>query len=158
MAPDPAAGDALFRHILFPTDGSNLSAKAGRYAVALAHSLGARLTALHVTAPYMPPFPDLTGGHASVMSEEEYPRVTQGHAEQILGAVGEAARAADVPFESVHTISGAPWDAIVRTARERGCDAIVMASHGRRGVSALVLGSETVKVLTHCNIPVLVTR
>jgi len=158
MAPDPAAGDALFRHILFPTDGSNLSANGARYAVALARSLGARLTALHVTAPYMPPFPDLTGGYASVASDDAYQHSTQRHAERILGAVGEAARAANVEFEPVHTVSRTPWDAIVRTARERDCDAIVMASHGRKGVSALVLGSETVKVLTHCSIPVLVTR
>lgn len=158
MAPDPAAGDALFRHILFPTDGSNLSVNAARYAVELARSLGAKLTALHVIAPYMPPFPDLTGGYAYATGEEEYRRITQDQAEQILGAVGEAARAANVPFESVRTVSGTPWDAIVRTARESGCDAIVMASHGRKGVSALVLGSETIKVLTHCTIPVLVTR
>jgi len=158
MAPDPAAGDALFRHILFPTDGSNLSVKAARYAVELARSLGARLTALHVIAPYMPPFPDLTGGYAYATGEEEYQQAAQGEASQVLGTVGEAARAANVPFEAVQATSRAPWDAIVRTAQERGCDAIVMASHGRKGVSALVLGSETVKVLTHCNIPVLVTR
>ncbi|HWH42726.1 MAG TPA: universal stress protein [Usitatibacter sp.] len=158
MAPDPAAGDALFRHILFPTDGSKLSVNAARYAVELARSLGAKLTALHVIAPYMPPFPDLTGGYAYATGEEEYQRITQDQAEQILGAVGEAARAANVPFESVRTVSGTPWDAIVRTAGESGCDAIVMASHGRKGVSALVLGSETIKVLTHCSIPVLVTR
>ncbi|HET7404339.1 MAG TPA: universal stress protein [Usitatibacter sp.] len=158
MAPDPAAGDVVFRHILFPTDGSNLSANAARYAVALARALGARLTALHVIAPFMPPFPDLAGVYAYADGEEEYQRVTQAEAGQILAAVGEAARAANVPFESVRAVSGTPWDAIVRTAQEAGCDAIVMASHGRKGVSALVLGSETVKVLTHCNIPVLVTR
>jgi nucleotide-binding universal stress UspA family protein len=158
MAPDPAAGDALFRHILFPTDGSNLSANAAGYAVELARSLGARLTALHVIAPYMPPFPDLSGGYAFATGEEEYRHAAQGEASRLLGAVGEAARAANVPFESVQATSRTPWDAIVRTAQEHGCDAIVMASHGRKGVSALVLGSETTKVLTHCSIPVLVTR
>ena len=158
MAPDPAAGDVVFRHILFPTDGSNLSANAARYAVTLARALGARLTALHVTAPYMPPFPDLAAAYAMATGEEEYQRITQAEAERILGAAAEAARAADVPFEAARAVSGTPWDAIVRTAQERGCDAIVMASHGRKGVSALVLGSETVKVLTHCDIPVLVTR
>jgi nucleotide-binding universal stress UspA family protein len=158
MAPDAATGEAPFRHILFPTDGSDISDRAARRAISLARSLGAKLTALHVIAPYVPPFPDLTGGYASAAGKDDYESATRGHAEQILGAVCDAARADDVACESLHVVSSTPWDAIVRTAKERGCDAIVMASHGRKGVSALVLGSETVKVLTHCSIPVLVTR
>jgi nucleotide-binding universal stress UspA family protein len=158
MPLDAAAGGPLFRHILFPTDGSDISGRAARSAVILARTLGARLTALHVIPPYLPPLPDLTGGYTYAMTENEYARAVKAEADQILATVSELADEAHVPCEAVSTLSNAPWDAIIRTAGERGCDAIVMASHGRKGLSGLVLGSETAKVLTHCAIPVLVTR
>jgi len=82
----------------------------------------------------------------------------QEHAEKTLGAVAAAAQAAGVACETVQVEHEHPYRAIIHTADSKGCDLIVMASHGRHGVSAIVLGSETVKVLTHCKIPVLVHR
>ena len=158
MPLDAVAGGPPFRHILFPSDGSEISERAARSAVTLARSLGARLTALHVIPPYMPPLPDLSGGYTYAMTEDEYERAVRAEADQILGTVSELAQEANVPCETVSLVSNAPWDAIIRTAVERRCDAIVMASHGRKGLSGLILGSETTKVLTHCSIPVLVTR
>jgi len=80
------------------------------------------------------------------------------HAENILGSVAQAAQAAGVACEVVQVEHEHPYQAIIDTTKSKGCDLIVMASHGRRGISAIVLGSETVKVLTHCKIPVLVHR
>jgi nucleotide-binding universal stress UspA family protein len=80
------------------------------------------------------------------------------HAAKVLEAAANAAKAAGVACDTVHVEHEHPYQAINDTASSKGCDLIVMASHGRRGVSALVLGSETVKVLTHCKIPVLVYR
>ncbi|HZZ93716.1 MAG TPA: universal stress protein [Usitatibacter sp.] len=148
----------MFKNILFPTDGSDISSKASAIAVALAHSLGARMTALHVVPPYLPPLPEMGLGFTYAMTEDEYERATKAQAREMLGRVAEEARDSRVDCDTVTVVNAAPWDAIIRTARERGCDAIVMASHGRKGLAGLVLGSETTKVLTHSTIPVLVTR
>ena len=158
MPLDAAGGGPPFRHILLPTDGSDISERAARSALSLARTLGARLTALHVIPPYMPPLPDLTGGYTYTMTEAEYERAVRAEADQMLAAVATLAREAGVPCETLSVVSNVPWEAIIRTAAERECDAIVMASHGRKGLSGLILGSETTKVLTHCSIPVLVTR
>ena len=148
----------MFKHILFPTDGSEISAKAAATAVGLARSLGARLTALHVVPPYLPPLPDMGVGFTYAMTEEEYERATKAQAAEMLGKIRDEASGSGVACDTVTATSSAPWDAIIKSARERGCDAIVMASHGRKGLAGLVLGSETTKVLTHSDIPVLVTR
>ena len=79
-------------------------------------------------------------------------------AEKILAAVAEKAEAAGIECTTAHSIASAPWEAILAAAKKAKADAIVMASHGRRGVSALLLGSETQKVLTHSKIPVIVVR
>jgi nucleotide-binding universal stress UspA family protein len=148
----------MFRHILFPTDGSEISDKAAATAIGLAKALGARLTALHVVPPYLPPLPEMGVGFTYAMTEDEYDRAVTAQAAEMLAKIEEAAATAGVACDTATTTSPAPWDAIIRSARERGCDAIVMASHGRRGLAGLVLGSETTKVLTHSTIPVLVTR
>ncbi len=88
----------------------------------------------------------------------EYEKQTKEEAAQALGAIEEAAREAGVACTALHRASDSPWEEIINVATEQGCDLIFMASHGRRGVSALLLGSETNKVLTHSKIPVLVTR
>jgi nucleotide-binding universal stress UspA family protein len=88
----------------------------------------------------------------------QYKARMQDHAEKTLGAVAKAAQAAGVACETVQVAHEHPYRAILDTAESKGCDLIVMASHGRHGISAIVLGSETVKVLTHCKIPVLVHR
>ena len=138
----------MYTHILIPTDGSALAGKAVQHGVALAKRIGAKVTMLTVLPPAM-----ITDDRE--MTEIRKARM-QKHAEKILGAV--AIQAAGVACESIQVENVDPYQAIIDTAESKGCDLIVMASHGRRGISAIVLGSETVKVLTHCKIPVLVYR
>jgi len=147
-----------FRHILLPTDGSDLSDRAADTALALARSMGARLTALHVVPPYAPPLPDMGVGFTYAMTEDEYERAVNNQAGEMLARVAERAAESGVDCDTRIVTDSAPWNAIVGEARKGGCDAVVMASHGRRGLAALVLGSETQKVLTHSDVPVLVTR
>lgn len=148
----------MYKHILFPTDGSELSRSAAETAAALAKSLGAKITAIHVIAQYAMPVSDMTFGYVPMISPAEYERAAKRAASEYLAQVVAAAKSAGVECETTAEAGGAPWDAIVRTAAKRKCDLIVMASHGRRGVAAMVLGSETQKVLTHSKIPVLVCR
>jgi nucleotide-binding universal stress UspA family protein len=145
----------MYKHILLPTDGSELSAKAVRDGIRFAKESGARVTALHVTAPFYPSemSPSSLAAHA-----QEHEAHARESAARALGAAAEAARAAGVPCTTVHRVSDSPFEEIIAVARESGCDLIFMASHGRRGVKALLLGSETNKVLTHSSVPVLVTR
>ena len=145
----------MFKHILFATDGSELSQLAIPKAAALAHSLSARLTGLIVFEPVY-----LLAANPLMMTvtEEEYRANCETRAAQCLDEVKQAAEAVGVPFEGLHVFAAQPYMTIINTAAAQGCDLICMASHGRRGVSALVLGSETVKVLTHSKIPVLVLR
>jgi nucleotide-binding universal stress UspA family protein len=145
----------MYTNILIPTDGSELAGKAVQDGIALAKRIGAKITALTV----LPPFHVLTTD--TQMLEDtpaQYKVRMQAHAEKTLGAVAQAAEAAGVPCEMVHVEHEHPYQAIIDTAGSKGCDLIVMASHGRHGISAIVLGSETVKVLTHSKIPVLVHR
>jgi nucleotide-binding universal stress UspA family protein len=143
----------VYRHILVPTDGSRRSAPAIRMAARLAKALGAKLTALHVVAPY---FPARSGAEYASLSG--FRRSVAQEARRALAAFNAEARAQGVTATAASTLGGEPWQAILRAARAKKCDLIVMASHGRRGLAALVLGSETTKVLTHSKIPVLVCR
>ncbi|HSE06607.1 MAG TPA: universal stress protein [Methylomirabilota bacterium] len=145
----------MYRHILLPTDGSELSATAVRDGIKFAKELGARVTALHVTAPF---HPTETTPSAFTAHIAEHEAKAKESAQQALGVVTEAARAAGVPCATLHRVSNSPYEAIIALAEDAGCDLVFMASHGRRGVAALLLGSETNKVLTHSKIPVLVTR
>jgi nucleotide-binding universal stress UspA family protein len=145
----------MYTHILIPTDGSELAGKAVQDGIALAKRIGAKATALTV----LPPFHVLTTD--TQMLEDtpaQYKVRMQAHAEKTLGAVAQAAQTSGVACEMVHVEHEHPYQAIIDTAGSKGCDLIVMASHGRNGISAIVLGSETVKVLTHSKIPVLVHR
>lgn len=147
----------MYKHILVATDGSKLSAKAVAQAVDLAQNLGAGLTAFYASPDY--PLPAYSDGVAfEPMSRKEYATLCKKEADKILGAVAMKAESAGLEFNTVHAIAPTPWEAILSAARKNKCDAIVMASHGRRGVSALLLGSETQKVLTHSKLPVLVVR
>jgi nucleotide-binding universal stress UspA family protein len=92
------------------------------------------------------------------LSKREYAALCKKEADKILQDVAQKASAAGVPFAAAQAIVASPWEGILRAARRNKCDAIVMASHGRRGVSALLLGSETQKVLTHSRLPVIVIR
>ena len=133
----------MYRHILIPTDGSQLAREAIPRGIALAQALGAKVTGVTVTVPSQV-FADTR--HATAVAEKS------------LGQVKDAAEAAGVSCSIIHAEHEEPYQAIIDAAKKHNCDLIVMASHGRRGVSALMLGSETVKVLTHCTIPVLVYR
>ena len=143
----------MYRHILVATDGSRFSAPTIRMAASLARALGAKLTGLHVVAPY---FPAHSGAEYASMAG--FRRAVEKQARSALAAFKAQARAKGVPATAVSVFGGEPWQAILRAARARKCDLIVMASHGRRGLAGLVLGSETAKVLTHSKIPVLVCR
>ncbi len=147
----------MYRNILVPTDGSKLSLKAAAHAIDLAKAIGARLTGFHDSPDY--PLPVYADGVVfEPLSRKEYAAQCKKEADRILNAVAVKAQAAGIAFTSVSAISSSPWEAILAAARKQKCDAIVMASHGRRGVAALVLGSETQKVLTHSKLPVLVVR
>jgi nucleotide-binding universal stress UspA family protein len=145
----------MYRHILIPTDGSELSGGAIRQGVALAKSHGAKVTAITV----FPPFRVFAVEPMVVIdTPAQYRSDCEAMARKYLGVVEAVARDADVPCEVVQVTHEQPYQAIIETADAKGCDLIVMASHGRKGVAALVLGSETTKVLTHSKIPVLVCR
>jgi nucleotide-binding universal stress UspA family protein len=145
----------MYANVLIPTDGSELAGKAVAHGIALAKRIGAKITVLTVS----PPFHVFTANTQMIEDTEAgYKTRMQQHAEKTLGAVADAAKAAGVACDTVRVENEHPYQTIIATAASRGCDLIVMASHGRHGISALVLGSETVKVLTHCKIPVLVHR
>ena len=145
----------MYKHILVPTDGSELSNRAIEYAATLAKSVNAKLTVLTVTIPYygFAVEPELV-----TIGFEEYQKNTTKLAMHDLDVAKDIAAAAQVQCDVVYQEHPQPYQAIIDAAKERGCDLIVMASHGRRGMAAIVLGSETVKVLTHSTIPVLVVR
>jgi nucleotide-binding universal stress UspA family protein len=147
----------MYRNVLIPTDGSRLSLKAAVHAIGLVKAIGARLTGFHASPDY--PLPVYADGVVfEPLSRKEYAAQCKKEADRILNAVAVKAQAAGVSFTAVSAISSSPWEAILAAARKQKCDMIVMASHGRRGVVALVLGSETQKVLTHSKLPVLVVR
>jgi nucleotide-binding universal stress UspA family protein len=147
----------MFKNILVPTDGSTLSRKAIRQAVQLAKEQGARVTGLHVVPPYSP---DIREDFSSrnFVSPQEYAKRSAAAARGPLKVIERAARAAGVACETLHTASSFPHDAIVRTAQRKKCDAIYMASHGRRGIARLLLGSEASKVLALSKVPVIISK
>ena len=145
----------MYTNILIPTDGSELAGKAVEHGIALAKRIGAKVTVLTV----LPPFHTFTTDTQMIEDTPvQYKARMQKQAANTLGAVTHAAQAAGVACEAVQVEHEHPYRAIIDTAGSKGCDLIVMASHGRHGISAIVLGSETVKVLTHCKIPMLVHR
>ena len=153
----PLRESAMYKHILLPTDGSPLSARAAADGVALARLAGARVTALFVAPPATP----LVFEHflpVRYMTPDDHAALIAREAAHALGAVEKAARAAGVACETTQVTGDYPADAIIATAARRKCDLIVMASHGRKGLKALLLGSETQKVLLHSKVPVLVHR
>lgn len=147
----------MFKNILIPTDGSELSVKVVRDGAALAKLFGARITGVHVVpATYIIHYGEM--GPIDVRSEQELRELARVEGSKYLDRVEAAAKAAGVAFERVLAESDDAWRGILEAAKQKKCDLIVMAAHGRRGIAALVLGSETNKVLTHSTIPVLVYR
>jgi nucleotide-binding universal stress UspA family protein len=145
----------LFKNILISTDGSDLAAKAVEQGVLFAKEIGAKITAVTVTEPFH--FLSVSPNQLEY-TPIEYEKHAKAHTDKVLGLVSDAAKLAGVVCDTLHTEHEHVYQAIIEAAEARRCDLIVMASHGRRGVSAVVLGSETVKVLTHSKIPVLVYR
>ncbi len=147
----------MFKHILVPTDGSRLSVKAAKQAVKLAKALGARITGFYAAPDYSSTYYG-DGYILRAPSAKAQAEFSQEQARKCLSAIEVEAEVEKVACAVFHTVSDSPYAAIIDAAKKNKCDLIVMASHGRRGLSALVLGSETQKVLIHSKIPVLVCR
>ena len=145
----------MYKNILIATDGSSLSARAVEHGTNLAKAVGAPVLLLTVCERF----------HVFAIESDQlgetpasFREHMQKHAERTLAEASEIARTIGVDASTLHMDDDAPYQAIIRTAEGQRCDLIVMASHGRGGVSALFLGSETMKVLSHSKIPVLVVR
>jgi len=147
----------MYKNLLVATDGSKLSDKALAHAIGLAQAVGGMLTIFYAAPDYpMPAYAD--GVVYEPVSRKEYAKLSAEDAQKILDKAATKAEAAGLISKSAYAIASAPWEAILAAAKKHKCDAIVMASHGRRGISAVLLGSETQKVLTHTKLPVIVVR
>ena len=146
----------MYKHILVPTDGSTLSVKAIKVATRLARTCGAKLTGLSVIPPN--PMPIYAESMTYGVAPRNFKEMWQKQAKKALAVVKIEAETSGVQASTMSLTADQPWRAIISAARSKRCDLIVMASHGRRGLSALLLGSETAKVLTHSKVPVLVCR
>lgn len=147
----------MFKHILVPTDGSPLSQEAVTQAVSFAKDAGARITFFCAGQAN----PAIYFGVGAIFDEQtpnKFREMARSTAQDILDAAKSLAEETGVECDTLVLFSGAPYEAIIEAANRNGCDLIYMASHGRRGIDALLLGSETQKVLTHSKIPVLVYR
>jgi nucleotide-binding universal stress UspA family protein len=147
----------MFKHLLIPTDGTALSARAVQAGIKLASQTGARITGYHAAeaAPTHYYGEGFAAGRAVI---RELERRQQDAARKRLAGFARAARAAGVAFDTVVTAPRTPYEGIIAAAKARKCDAIVMASHGRRGLQGMLIGSVTNQVLSHSKIPVLVYR
>lgn len=155
--PNPEGKISMFRHLLVPTDGSKLSQDTVARAIDFAKETGARITFFYAKPDYPVSFYG-EGALIDPASPEEFARAADALANEVLGRCLDAAQGKGVPCASDTAVSEVPYEAIIAAAQAHGCDLIFMASHGRRGLSGLLLGSETQKVLTHSKIPVLVYR
>ncbi len=153
----------MIRHVLIPSDGSKRSENAINHGVKLAKVLGAKVTGVHV----IPPFHSFTYRSQMLLtyhvalsedSESGYKQATGECAKKILQTIKRAALAGGVSCDTITATDDQPFRAILEVAKKKGCDLIVMASHGHSGIGAVLIGSETQKVLTHSQIPVLVYR
>lgn len=147
----------MFKHILVPTDGSPLSENAVARAISFARDAGARITFFYA----QPDFPMPIYGEGALIdptTPEQFAKSAEEEAKRILDGAKSKADAAGVGADTETVVNEVPYEAIIDAAERHGCDLIFMASHGRRGIAGLLLGSETQKVLTHSGIPVLVYR
>ncbi|MDR6288176.1 MULTISPECIES: universal stress protein [Inquilinus] len=142
----------MFKHILIPTDGSPLADKAVDRGLHFAAEIHAQVTLLTVTQPFH------VASSWPLVGADEYAQYAEQHGRELLAPGIEIARTFGVPCEAIAIEHEQPYAAIIDVATSQDCDLVAMASHGRRGISAVVLGSETQKVLTHSRIPVLVLR
>lgn len=147
----------MFKHILVPTDGSPLSSDTVKRAIAFAKETGAKVTFFFAKPDYPVAFYG-EGALIDPTTPDKFAEMAEQQAREILAAHESAAQAEGVVCASASSVSDIPYEAIIAAAETAGADLIFMASHGRRGFSGLLLGSETQKVLTHSKIPVLVYR
>ncbi len=146
---------SIYKHILIATDGWDISRKAVTHGLTLAKELGAKVTAVTVTEPWLATLP----GDASVVFPiDDYEKAAAKVAHDILSKAEAEAKSIGVACATKHVADRFAADGILKYAQEADCDLIVMASHGRRGLARLLLGSEAVNVLTHSTIPVLICR
>ena len=140
----------MFTHILLPTDGSPLSRAAMHKGLQFAKSIHAKVTGFHAIQPF-----HVFTLQTKVLEEtkEQFEKEARAHAEQCLAVMKQAADEAGVVCDTTYVTTDHPYEAIIQAAEEKGCDLIMMASHGRRGMRGLLIGSETQKVLTHTKIP-----
>lgn len=148
----------MYRHILIATDGSELATKGVQHGLTLAGSLKARATVLTVSEPISTGFDDALGWSAVATSLPDFQKAREDAARKVLDAVTVQAEQAGVAPQLLHMADRYAAEAIVDTAEREGCDLIVMASHGRRALGRLLLGSQTSEVLARCGVPVLVIR
>ena len=144
----------MYRHILIPTDGSELAEHAVTNGLSLAKSVGAKVSVIIVEAPFMFNVPE-----SRVQMQDEFAKHAEQikkHATSVLNRAAEAAKLAGVSCDTIQVEHDQPYQAIIAVAKDKGCDLIVMASHGRSGLSAVLLGSVTSNVLMHTKTPVLV--
>ncbi len=159
IARKPPQQARMYQHILIPTDGSEVAERAVDAGIEFARWAKARVTGFTAVPEYdynVSGHADLVAGHARSIAEHDV--ASERIAGEILNHLAEKAHAAGVEFDTDFVQSNHPWEAIVAAAHKHGCDLIFIASHGRRGFSALMHGSETHGVLTHCKIPTLVYR
>ena len=150
----------MYRHILIPTDGSELAEHAVTNGLSLAKSVGAKITVIIVEEPFdWLSVPETRTSQRQALDKlAEHKEQVEKHTANVLSWAADAAKQAGVPCDTMRVANASPYQAIIATASDRGCDLIAMTSHGRGGLSAVVLGSVTNKVLTHTKIPVLVYR
>ncbi len=144
----------MYKHILIATDGSDLAEKAVRTGLTLAKALGAKTTAVTVSEPWTAV---VTGDASAGFPFDAYEKAAADAAAKILASVSNVAEQLNIICATVH-LKGYPAEGILLAAKERGCDLIVMASHGRRGLPRLLLGSQAMRVLTDSTLPVLICR
>ena len=144
----------MFKNILIPTDGSPVSHRAAKACIALARRLGAKVTAYNAIEALQPIYVE---GYVFTRRQlNGFEARARDAGQKRLDAIGKIARAAGVPFATLVATAPSPYEGIIAAAKKRKCDVIFMASHGRRGLSKLIMGSVTQKVLSHCRIPVVV--
>lgn len=149
----------MYKHILLPTDGSDTAQKGVEHGLALATTLGARVTIVTASEPF--PYTSRAAAAGWFPGDGEmatYAKAQKDHAEGVLKTAKEAADKAGATAETLHVVDTHPAIAIMDAAKDGGCDLIVMSSHGRRGIGRLLLGSQTSEVLSSSPVPVLVVR
>jgi len=145
----------MYAHVLIATDGSELAGRAVEQGLTLAKTLGSKVTAITVTEPWTAA---VSGEWAVAFPVEEYEKAAAANADKILASVKETAERIGIACELAHIKDQFAAEGIVDEAKSRGCDLIVMGSHGRRGIAKFVLGSQATRVLTHSTTPMLICR